>query len=156
MLKRMKEFDEHTKKNYGDVMNITTDQFLSSNMYPEHNDEPYNADSGQVEDIYVPYEEYEDGDGPSTVPEVDDIKYYDLYMEAEAMLPRDGDHRQAARVVGVTRENEGQKIGEFSHTPILITKVYNVMFPGIAVHQYTANTIAENIYYQEGEAGCWY
>ena len=44
MLKRMTEFDEHTRKNYGDSMNIPTDQYLSSNMYPEHNDEPSNAD----------------------------------------------------------------------------------------------------------------
>ena len=32
-------------------MNIPTDQSLSINMYPEHNDEPYNAYSGEVEDI---------------------------------------------------------------------------------------------------------
>ena len=34
------------------------------------------------------YEGYEDGDGPSTVPEVDDIKDYDLYRESEFVLPR--------------------------------------------------------------------
>ena len=51
-------------------------------MYPKHNDEPSNADSGDMEDIYVPYEVYEDGYGPSKVSEVDDIKYYDIYMEA--------------------------------------------------------------------------
>ena len=50
-------------------------------MYPEHNDKTSNADSGEMEDIYVPYEGYEDGDGTSTVPEVDEIKDYDLYME---------------------------------------------------------------------------
>ena len=111
MLKRMMEFDERTKKKYGDSMNIPTDQSSSSNMYPEHDDEPYNADSGEVEDIYVPYEGYEDIDGPLTVPEVDDINYYDLYMESEVVLPRDGDHRQAARVLGVSRENEGEIIG---------------------------------------------
>ena len=78
MLKMMKEFDEHTKKKYGYSMNIPTDQYFSINMYPEHNDEPFSADSGQVEDIYVPYEVYEDGDETSAVPEVDDIKYYNL------------------------------------------------------------------------------
>ena len=46
ILKRMKEFDEHTKKKYGDSMNIPTDQSSSRYIYPEHDDEPYNADSG--------------------------------------------------------------------------------------------------------------
>ena len=38
ILKRTKEFDEHTKKKYGKIMNITKDQSSSINMYPEHND----------------------------------------------------------------------------------------------------------------------
>ena len=58
MIKRMKDFDEHTKKHYGGSMNIPTYQFSSSNMYPEHNYEPSNAGSGDVEYIYVPYEGY--------------------------------------------------------------------------------------------------
>ena len=68
MLKLMKEFDKHTKKKYGNIMNIPTDQSSNIIMYPEHDDEPYNADSVEVEDIYVPYEVCEDGDGPSAVP----------------------------------------------------------------------------------------
>ena len=53
MIKRMKEFDEHTKEKYGDNMSIPKDQSLSSNMYPEHYDKPSNADSGEMEGIYV-------------------------------------------------------------------------------------------------------
>ena len=33
----------------------------------------------------MPYEGYSDGDGPSMVPDIGDIKDYDLYMEAEVM-----------------------------------------------------------------------
>ena len=51
-----------------------------------------------MENVYVPYEGYDDVHGPLTVPEVYDIKGYDLYMEAEVILPRDIDHQQAARV----------------------------------------------------------
>ena len=40
MLEQMKKFDEHTKKKYRDSMCITTDQYLSSNIYPEHDDDP--------------------------------------------------------------------------------------------------------------------
>ena len=67
------------------------------------------------------------------------------------MLPRDGDHRQAARVLGVSRENEGEIIGEFNHNSILNTKVYDIVFQDGAVHQYEAKTIAENIYSQVDE-----
>ena len=49
-------------------------------MYPKHDDEPSNAYSGDMEDIFMPYEGYEDGDGPLTVPEVDETNDYDLYM----------------------------------------------------------------------------
>ena len=54
LIKRIKDFAENTNKKYGESMNITTDQSLSNNMYPEHDDEPSNAYSGEVEDIYVP------------------------------------------------------------------------------------------------------
>ena len=67
------------------------------------------------------------------------------------MLPKDGDHQQATRVVGVSRNNEGQTIGKFNHNPVLNTKLYEVMFPDGLVHQYMANTIAESIYYQVNE-----
>ena len=97
------------------------------------------------------YEGYEDGDGTSTVPEVDDIKDFDIFMETEDMLPRDGDHHQATRVVGIIRNNDGQTIREIDHNLILNTKVYDVMFPDGVVHQYAANTISENIYSQVDE-----
>ena len=44
---------------------------------------------------------------PLTVPEADDIKYYNLYMKSVVVIPRDGDHRHVARAVGVSRNNDG-------------------------------------------------
>ena len=85
------------------------------------------------------------------VPEVYDIKDYDLYIEAEVILPRDIDHQQAARVLGVSSKIEGETIVEFKHNPILNIKVYNAMLPDVAVHNYEANTIGENIYSQVNE-----
>ena len=137
-------------------MSIPTDKYLSRNMYPEHDDKPPNEDSGDMEDIYVPYGGYEDGDGPSTVPEVEDTKDYDLYMEAKVMVSRGGDNQQAARVVGVSRDNEGKTMGEFNHNPILNNKVCDVMFPDGAINQYAANTISDNIYYKLDEEGHQY
>ena len=90
-----------------------------------------------------------------TVPEVDDIKDYDIQMESEVIQPRDVDIWQAAKVVGVTSNNEGEKIVEFNHNPILNIKVYGVMFTDGEVHHYEAKTIAENIYSQVDEDGHW-
>ena len=45
-----------------------------------------------MEDIYVPYEGYEYGYGTLVLPEVDDIKDHDIYMEVEVIIQRDGDH----------------------------------------------------------------
>ena len=132
-------------------MSIPTDKSSSSSAYPEHDDKPSTVDSGDTEDIYIPYEGYDDGYGPLTVPEANDIKYYDIYMESERMLPRDGDYRQAARFVGVSRINIEHNIGEFDHNLILNTKVYDVMFPDVSVHRYAANTISMNIYSQVDE-----
>ena len=69
------------------------------------------------------------------------------------MLPRNGDHRQAARVIGIISNNEGQAIGEFNQNLILNTKVYDIIFLDVAVHQYAANTISKNIYYQVDKYG---
>ena len=82
VLKRMKEFDNHTKKTCGGSMSILREKISSRNVYPEHDDEPSKADSGEMENIYVPYEGCEYGNGDLTVPEAIYIKYYDLYMEA--------------------------------------------------------------------------
>ena len=81
MLKRMKEFDDFTKNKYEDIMSIPKNHYFSNNMDPNHIDEPSNVDSGETENIYVLYEGYDDIHGPLMVPEVDDIKNYDLYMK---------------------------------------------------------------------------
>ena len=69
------------------------------------------------------------------------------------MLPRDGDHQQAATFLGVSSKNEGNQIVEFNHNPILNIKVYDVLLPDVAVHHYDAKNIAENIYSQVDEDG---
>ena len=100
MLKRMKEFDDHNKKKYVDSCSA----IFTLNTMMNH--------LTQIQGRWKIYmwrmkdKWYEDGDGLSAVPEVDDINNYDLYMEAEVMLPRDGDHGQDARVVGVRRNSE--------------------------------------------------
>ena len=67
------------------------------------------------------------------------------------MLPRDRDHQQAARFVGVSSNNEVQTIREFNHNPILNTNVYDIIFPDRAVCQCAKNTISDNIHSQVDE-----
>ena len=85
--------------------------------------------------IYEPYEGLY-GEGESTIPDIDDIVDYDLYIDAEVMLPKDGQHMQAARVVGQTRDSSGHSMGTYNQNPILNTRVYDVIFPDGSTAQY--------------------
>ena len=42
------------------------------------------------------------------LPEVDDISDYDLYINVKVMLPKDGKHMQAARVIGPSKDRDGK------------------------------------------------
>ena len=46
IIKRMKEFNEHNKKQNGYSISIPTDQSSSRNVYPEHYHKPPNVDLG--------------------------------------------------------------------------------------------------------------
>ena len=89
----------------------------------------------------------------SSVPEVDDFDDYDAFMEMEVVLPRNGEHLQAARVIGPSRDNDNAKRGRYDPNPIKNTQVYDVMFPDGTVQQYAANIIAENLIGQVDDDG---
>ena len=105
------------------------------------------------DDDKIIYELYEGlyGEGESTVPDVDNIVDYDLYIDAEVMLPKDGQHMQTARAVGQARGSSGHSMGTYNQNPILNKQVYAVVFPDGSIAQYAANIIAENIYSQIDE-----
>ena len=63
------------------------------------------------------------------MPEADGISDYDVYIDAEVMLPKDGERMQTARVIGQARDKEGKTIGTFNQNPIVYTKIYSIMFP---------------------------
>ena len=71
----------------------------------------------------------------------------------EVLLPQDGEHTRAAKVVGRSKDDRGNIKGSFNNNLILNTRVYDVMFPDGAVQQYGANVIAENLYEQVDEDG---
>ena len=115
-------------------------------------------ETGELDNEPDVYEFYEGlyGEGTSTLPEVDELANYDLYIDVEVLLPKDDQHMQAARVIGPSKDKDGKRIGTFSQNPILNTTVYNVMFPDGSVMVYTPNIIAENIYSQVDEDGFRY
>ena len=82
------------------------------------------------------------------MPEVDDINDFDMYINSEVLLPQDGEHMRAAKVIGRATDSEGKAIGNYHSNPVLKTRVYDVMFPDGSIQQYVANIIAENLYSQ--------
>lgn len=60
------------------------------------------------------------------------------------MLPKDDKYLQAGRVIGRSKDSNGEKIGLFNANPIMNTQVYDLIFPDGSIKQYGANIIAEN------------
>ena len=89
--------------------------------------------------------------GRPALPEADSIPDLDLYIYAEVLLQKDGEHMEAARVVGWARDEDSDAIDKYNSNPILNNRVYDVMFPDGSIQQYTANLIAEKIYSQVHE-----
>jgi hypothetical protein len=88
-----------------------------------------------------------------SMPEADTFLDYDQYINNEVLLPRDGEHMMAARVIQRTKDDNGRAQGTHNNNPILDTRVYDVMFPDGAVKQYAANIIAENLYSSVDDKG---
>ena len=109
-------------------------------------------DSSDDDPAEEPYSDSVNGKA-HTLPEADTISDLDLYINAEVLLPKDGEHMQAARVIEQARDEDGDVIGDYNVNPILNTRVYDVMFPDGSIQQYAANLIAENIYSQVDEDG---
>ena len=90
---------------------------------------------------------------PSEVPDVDDYEDYESFINTEVLLPQNGEHMQAARVIRIAQDSDGREKGRYDPNPILNTRIYEVMFPDGAVEQYAANILAENLIGQVDEDG---
>ena len=129
-VEKRKEFDAYIKQRYGD--SITPPK------------EP-------IDDIPNDYDWT--SHIASDIPEVDDIDDYERYSNAEVLLPQNGEHMRAARVVGLVKDDDGVTIGKSNANPILDSRVYEVMFPDGSIEQYATNLIAENLLGQVDEDG---
>ena len=87
------------------------------------------------------------------MPDIDDYDDFDGYLNAEVLLPQNGEHMRAAKVVGRAKDIDGISMGQYDPNPYLDSRVYDVMFPDGAVEQYAANVLADNLLSQVDEEG---
>jgi hypothetical protein len=76
----------------------------------------------------------------------------DKYILANVMLPR-GDGLLKGRVARHKRGHDRNPIGTADRNTILDTREYEVTFKDGTTEAYTANFIAENLYYQVNNEG---
>ena len=129
--KEREEFDESIRKKLGaemDSIDFPADDFETP--------------------TYEPYQD-ENGDGQTRAPDVEDVtpEAYDLYLNAEVLLPR-GDGLKTGKVKRRKRDADGELRGLGNNNPILNTRTYEVEFPDGQVTEYAANVIAENMWSQ--------
>jgi len=76
----------------------------------------------------------------------------DTLINAEVLLPRE-DSQAIAKVVRRMADSEGKLIGEHNDNPLLNTLVYECVFDDGTTREYTANTIASNIFMESNVNG---
>ena len=100
MKDQMRDFNNFIKKKYGD--NSKPPPPTVDDPYPENEDgfELLPPNGEVYEGLYR--EEAEDR------PDIDNIENYDSYIDVEVMLSKNGEHMQAARVIGQARDRKGK------------------------------------------------
>ena len=71
----------------------------------------------------------------------------DHWLNAELRLPQ-GENVKSAKVIGRSKDADGNVIGTYDNNPLLNTMLYDVEFPDGEIREYAANVIAENMYAQ--------
>ena len=132
-------------------------QKLGDSMSPPP--EPIKSEEAE----FIPYED--DEVDPISMPESDPVDasgkavseqpWYDRLIHAELNLHQ-GEKMMNAKVIGRSRDKNGNIVGTYDNNPMLNTVIYDVEFPDGAVKQYAANTIAENMYAQVDSEGFQY
>ena len=95
-LKKRIKMDEYIRKGYGDSRN-TPENWVKRWRKPGDPDQYKDPEDHNPAE--VPYSDDVKGKA-HTLPEANIIPDLDLYINAEVLLPQDGEHMEAARVVG--------------------------------------------------------
>ena len=156
-IEKRNKMDSVIRKRFGDSKNVP-DNWVKRRRKPgdpiQHNDPNFidESEESNSQPTNMFYEDDTTGEAHEQ-PDVDSIPDLDLFLNAEVLLPQDGDHMKAARVISRATDDDGAVIGEYNSNPALNTRVYDVMFPDGSIQQYAANIIAENIYSQVDDDG---
>ena len=107
-----------------------------------------------------PYVPYSDGVEPNSLQLPDDNDPVDAdgtsvfekpitdhWIHAEVTLPQ-GENMHQAKVIGRSKDEDGNIVGTYDNNPYANTMVYDVEFPDGEVKEYAANVIAESMYAQ--------
>ena len=105
----------------------------------------------------IPYRD-EDEPDPLHIPDNNDLvddngnSFYekpitDYWINNEVCLPQE-EKTTNARVIGCSKNADGNIVGKYNDNLFLNSMVYDVEFPDGVVVEYAANIIAENIYAQ--------
>ena len=146
---KRKRMDDVIRRKYGDSKSVP-DNWIKRRKKPSDIDQYQAPADNNEEPMY--YEDEKSGKAHA-LPEADEIPDLDQFINAEVLLPQDGEHMRAAQVIGRATDMNAQPVGEYNSNPILNTRVYDVMFPDGSIQQYGANIIAENILSQVDEEG---
>ena len=111
---------------------------------------------------YVPYYDDVDPDSVNLPDDNDPINkdgtsvfekpITDQWINAELNLPQ-GEKSQNSKVIGQSRDGNGEPIGSYDINPFLNTTIYDVEFPDGEIREYCANVIPENMYSQVDAEG---
>ena len=153
---KRERMDAYITKRFGDSKHVP-DDWVRRRRKP---DDPIQDEDPEFQDeVNLPTADYYEDEATGKAhegPEMDDLPDLDLYLDAEVLLPQDGEHMRAAKVIGRTTNSDGVPLGTYNSNPILNTRIYDVMFPDGSIQQYSANVIAENIFSQVDEEGFRY
>ena len=127
------------------------DAEIERRLGPAGKSSDFTDDEGVVTPEYPLYEDDDDG-VVDTFPDADDIddpisEMGDIYVGAEVLLPVGG-QELTGTVRRRKRDKDGNLPGRAHNNPILDTRTYEVEFADGSVAEYSANTIAENMYAQ--------
>ena len=71
----------------------------------------------------------------------------DCWINVEVNQPQ-GEKNCHAKVIGRSKDADGNVTGVYDNNPFVNTMVYDVQFPDGQIKEYAANVIAENMYKQ--------
>ena len=129
-------YDDIIRKKLGDSMTLPKKPLSTEYI-------PY-SDGVEPDPLHLPSDDDPvDTDGTS----VFEKPITDYWIHAEVSLPQ-GEKMRSAKVVGRSKDSDGNISGTYDDNPHLNTMTYDVEFPDGEVREYAANVIAENMYAQ--------